>query len=317
MKYVYIFLITMLLCSCFSSKKNAEPVSAALSVTPNEHASILSKPFDESWGRGEYTGVNDLSELIAWINDTSIKSLSLDRGNFSDLSPLTALTELEELNIESNDNITDISPLVSLANLKKLTLFGLHGLSAENMEPISALVNLRYLKLHVWYLNERYFRMLLPLQQLETLILSNGALLDVTYISQMHSLIELEITPGWENQIGPDILNIELLGNLTNLERLTILGGIPNFDISWITSLQNLEYLEMRSSAIDDIRPLLELPNLVTVNLYKTNVQDGTSLLESKSIKGIYGFYGEGISDEWFLRFRERGIEFIPFNSDR
>jgi hypothetical protein len=50
-----------------------------------------------------------------------------------------------------------------------------------------------------------------------------------------------------------------------------------------------------------------------------TNVTDITPLLESKSIKSISGPYVEeyDVESELIRLFRERGIDFFPFTSDR
>ena len=310
----------LVLCVLFSScagKKDGEiaPMrDKAMPITlPVEDAAAIPQPFSRRSPGGEYWEVNDLSDFLTYLDDPSIQILGFYRGTFSDLSPLSDLSELKELSIDFNRNVTNISPLASLVNLKKLILF---ETGMKNIEPISSLVNLRHLEIRDWELKERYFREFLPLQQLEILVLLTGTLLDAAYISQLHSLKELNITPRWEGDIEADIVSIELLGNLSNLERLTI-WAVPNLDISWIADLQNLEYLELRGCMINDISPLLTLPHLVEVNLIASTVGDFTPLLESKSIKSITGFYGENFSDELIVQFRERGIEFQPSISDR
>ena len=56
---------------------------------------------------------------------------------------------------------------------------------------------------------------------------------DATYISQLRSLRVLSITSG-------PMINIGLLGNLVNLEKLVLRGDVGPIDLSWITNLQNL-----------------------------------------------------------------------------
>jgi internalin A len=247
------------------------------------------------------------------LDDPSIQVLGFYRGTFSDLSPLTALTDLEELDITSNRNVTDISPLVSLVNLKKLILF---ETGIESIEPISSLVNLRHLEI-IGYA-DRYYRELLSLQHLEILNLHNQEPLDVTYIAQLSTLRDLEISPGY-TRFDAEILNIELLRNLANLERLVI--HFPSdINLTWIAGLRNLTELELRGDTISDIRPLLELPNLVTVNLYGTEVRDLSPLLESTSIKRIIGpvtskQFEDGV--ELRRQFRARGIELSAYEDYR
>jgi internalin A len=258
---------------------------------------------------GTYWNMNDLTYFLT---DTSIKSLDLYRGTFSDLSPLTELTVLEELSIESNDYVTDISPIGSLVNLKKLKLSneGYRG----SIEAISSLVNLRNLNLHY---NDRCYKELVPLQQLEELTLSNAPMVvfDATYIAQLSSLKMFAYTGGGDPE---GIINIEQLRNLVNLEELYISSN-NNLDLSWITRLQKLEKLATSRCTIDNISPLLELPNLVNVDFTKTEVKDITPLLKSRSIKNILIAYppNEINDDKLYRLFEERGIEFTVYYHDR
>ncbi|MDR0443044.1 MAG: hypothetical protein LBH44_06535 [Treponema sp.] len=318
--YALSFLIAVTLCSCVGKKTNggALPVASETVTSENEpdiiaieNSNIKPQPF-RSFSNGTYYHVTDLSDLLAYIDDPTIKSLDLYAGDFSDLSPLAMLTELEELYIQSNIYVTDISPLKSLTNLKKLDLF---GLPLESIEPISSLVNLRHLELAGY--KDCCFKELLPLKRLETLRLVNRTTLDATYIAQLQSLTKLSYTPGAG---GAVITNIEQLRKLINLKDLAVVG--VDLDISWITYLQNLESLAFSGCIINDISPLAKLPNLIDVELYQSEVRDITPLLESKSIKKISeallpcfgnddGAYERRQTFETELqhRFRERGIE--------
>ncbi|MDR0443045.1 MAG: hypothetical protein LBH44_06540 [Treponema sp.] len=131
MKYIIVVLIVVTLCACFRSIANNDPLPPGFSsvaqsdlsqTTYSESKSTIPQPFS-SFSNGSYWDVSDLSDLLAFIGDTSLKSLKIFSGTFSDLSPLKQLTELEELYIRgSTPNITDISSLSSFVNLKKLVL---------------------------------------------------------------------------------------------------------------------------------------------------------------------------------------------------
>jgi Leucine-rich repeat (LRR) protein len=316
MKYVFSFLFFVIICSCSIPKKDIQPPAEyALSSIPrtiietdHENASVeddTTQYYSYSYNRDYDVIYYDASDLTFLLVDKSIRALSLYGGTYQDLSPLSMLQELEELSIMSNDYIINISPIASLINLKKLRLIS--NVMIESIAPISALTNLRHLEI---FHDDGYYEELIPLQQLEYLLLMGYNRLDTSYIAQLHSLKELYI------DCGP-ITNIELLKNLVNLEKLFINSG--GFDISWITHLQNLKELELRVNRIDDISPLLELPNLVDVSLYKTVVRDIRPLSESRSIKRITGFVLESSTGELDLNsvFWERGIEYIPYFSDR
>jgi Leucine-rich repeat (LRR) protein len=281
----------------------------------------------------ENENLDDFSYLFS---DTSIKSLRLDGGSYSDLSPLAMLHDLEELSIDFNNNITDISPIGSLSRLKKLeldlldsltdissigSLVGLESLAIHNcpkiesIEAVSFLVNLKHLSI-VYSYSDKYYKELVPLKHLEVLTIYNYVRerMDVSYIAQLYALKELEIKPPTYHS-EDRLININQLGNLINLEKLS-LSYLDGVDLSWITSLQKLKELSLRYCTINDISPLLELPNLERVGLQISKVKDIAPLLESKSIKIISGPIVENDIGFYDL-FWERGIEYYPHTTDR
>ena len=310
MKYICAILIAMTLCSCFASRTDSR--SDSIEVSEVENNRTIQQPFSRFIGGDEFLHVNDLSSLLAYLDDTPIRALGFRFGTFSDLSPLSALTELVDLDIRFNDNITDLSPLGSLVSLQRLAL---NQRFVGSIEPLSLLVNLQYLNLV--YVNSNY-RELLPLQNLETLILSERGegCLDVTYISQLRSLRVLDISSRSINNIG-------LLGNLVNLEKLVIRGD-GRIDLSWVRSLQNIKYLELYGTAIECINVLAELSNLVEVHLFNSVLSDPTPLLESRSIQIIVQYHDELPTDDVYYEairlqnlFKEQSINFSRIFSDR
>jgi len=324
-KYISIILIIAFTSSC--SNKGKEPNSLPVVPIDNNNSGISESFIDssimiEATGDksdavnkknkytkdyfGTYFNVDDLSFLL---DDTSIKSLNLSGGTFFDLSVLTAFKGLEELKITSNTYITDISPLSSLENLKKLELFNIDNL--ESIKPLSSLINLQYLRLSY---SDNYFRELVPLQCLEVLDLTALGIMseehNITYIAQLQSLKELCLNTGV-------IINGEHLSKLVNLERLYFSGY--EFKLSWIISLKNIKELIINCrSPINDVSPLLELPNLTKVNFCWTKIKDIRPLLQSKSLKKvtITIFEDDTFSDVYSL-FEEKGIELQSFNSGR
>jgi Leucine-rich repeat (LRR) protein len=345
----------MSVCSCHSSKVTKTADSPAETMLPSyeetlpedipetaavENTGQKPEPFSRFW-YDNYYGVSDLSDLLDYINDASIKTLMLRDCTFTDLSPLSRLPELETLSILDNPHISDLSPLSSLENLKILLLDELPHI--ESIAPLSTLVNLRYLRLEY---SDVYFRELVPLQNLEKLYLgSYGEIVDFTYISQLQSLKRFSISPIYPFSIThfnastysntfKEMQNVEKLGDLINLESLgvstpmiedTMPEFFPrNFDISWIIALQKLREFSLNHSSIDDISPLAELPNLAEVDLYQTRVKDITPLLKSKSIKKIWRpitansetddpDYPSTIITNLYRQFEERGIDFSIF----
>jgi Leucine-rich repeat (LRR) protein len=331
MKYLYFLLATSVFISCSNASRgnqvyytfNADEISnpaedVLLTIPETSIETFPENPSVKGVNAGQYTFeiVNgtywDMNDLTYFLSDTSLKSLSLYKGTFHDLSPLAELTALEELEISSNRYITDISPIGSLVNLKKLILF--NCLEIKSIEALSSLVNLRYLNL---VYKDKYYGELLPLQKLEVLELYNisPSQLDVSYIAQLQSLKELSVNIGNDDD---SIMNIRQLENLINLKKIYI-RNVIDLDISWITQLQKLNEVFFENCKINDISPLVELPDLIEVRLWRSTVNDLSPLLESRSIKSITGFVLNNDNRELTLSslFWDRSIEFAPFWSDR
>jgi Leucine-rich repeat (LRR) protein len=246
-----------------------------------------------------------LGDLSGLADYAFVKSLYLGSGHFSDLSPLSAFQNLEELELYNNRNITDISPLESLIQLRRLTLLSCPNI--QSIQALSTLTNLQYLRLASY--DDMYYKELAPLWQLEILVLEAGVIpeLDLRYIAQLTSLKVLVIDARYKDGVR---VNIELLRSLVNLERLILAyNSVETLDLNWIKSLQKLNYLGIKSSAVDDLRPLLALPNLTEVLFDYTKVKDLSVLLESRSIKQIWEpEYQTLVGSELAMLFFEKGI---------
>ena len=58
----------------------------------------------------------DILDLKYMIN---LRYLNLDDNNLTDLSPVSGLTDLEQLSVNKNPDLTDLSPLAGLTGLRK------------------------------------------------------------------------------------------------------------------------------------------------------------------------------------------------------
>ena len=86
-------------------------------------------------------------EVLQWIKDAKesrATELAISFKNISDLSPLTALTNLTRLDLSMN-NITDLTPLAGLTNLTIVELYYNYNLS--DLSPLARLTNLTTLTL--------------------------------------------------------------------------------------------------------------------------------------------------------------------------
>ncbi len=148
------------------------------------------------------SSVESLEGLQFAVN---LESLGLPDNSVSDLSPLSALVQLRNLDLAKNDNITDISVLQNLVNLETIDL------SANNISDLS------------------------PLQDLGALRELRMSFNTVSDLSPLQGLTELRVLLLTGNLIE----EVDALANLTNLRRL-LLSRNPIVDISGLAENEGL-----------------------------------------------------------------------------
>ena len=152
-------------------------------------------------------------------------------NNITDISPLSNLTQLSELNLGRN-NITDISPLSNLTNLSELDLW---DSNITDISPLSNLTNLRWLEL------------------------SNNNVSDISPLGSLTKLSELYLQSN-------NITDVSPLGGLTNLRWLSLDANNVS-DISPLRGLTNLSWLDLSFNNVSDISSLGGLTNLTELLL--------------------------------------------------
>ncbi|MDR2943331.1 MAG: leucine-rich repeat protein [Treponema sp.] len=228
-----------------------------------------------------------------------------------DITFLLDMPDLEEVDLGSNDLLTDITPLAGLTKIERLYIYDCPKI--ENIKPLSSLVNLEYLFLTH---NDNYdYNVLAPLPNLDhfSLFCYYPVELDLGSVGRLHYLRSLRFG---NTNIFKRIKtkNINELHNLSNLEKLEILG-VTDLDLLWIFGLHDLIELTLDNCTVKDLIPLANLPNLVEVHLEGCNIKDITPLLRSNSIKHVVVFNDikGGISDNTRSLFKQKGIELDIF----
>ena len=69
---------------------------------------------------------------------------------------------------------------------------------------------------------------------------------------------------------------------------MLILADNEITDISTLTTLKDLEYIELFMNKIPDMSPLTEMPSLIDVNICNTGVSDLTPLFELTSVRRLW-----------------------------
>ena len=153
---------------------------------------------------------NDITDLSFLTDMTGLRNLDLGNGNSSlvDLTPLSALTELEWLGLPQSQ-ISDLTPLSGLTKLEGLYCNGSWGNTAGSISDLSPLANLT---------------------SLTELSIPVGQITDLSPLSGMTKLSRLQLY-GDITQV--DLSDINGLTNLTELRLNSYDGtGFPAKDLS-------------------------------------------------------------------------------------
>ncbi len=155
-------------------------------------------------GRVNSNSISDLSPLSGLIKLTE---LNLFRNTIGDISPLSNLTELRVLDISGNSYISDLSPLSGLTGMRTLHLY---TNDVSDLSPLSDMTELRWLDVSnnlIWDISP-----LSGLTELGGVALNNNAISDLSPLSGMPRLRRVH---GWDcdvSDLSPLVENAGLRG---------------------------------------------------------------------------------------------------------
>jgi hypothetical protein len=178
------------------------------------------------------------------------------------------------------------------------------------MPPIANLNNLKYLE---WPSRIKNISTIVNFRNLEFLRINFYE--DIEGIDCIFDLVNLKRL--WIRGKDSYLMNLKHIGKLHNLEELFI-HGITQDGLNNLSNLKQLNYLEIFGMSIEDISPLLNLPNLKTICLYSNHYHvDITPLASSKSLIEIILLFGSEQEYNKFMNnqgkiFSENGISIPP-----
>ena len=196
----------------------------------------------------------------------------------SDISVISSLNKLEELDLSVND-ISDISPLQKLKNLKIVELLD------NNISDISPLQNLK--KIEILNLTSNQISNISILSFLPKINYLALSLNDISDISALKELKDLRHLSFLKNKIS----NLDTLKDLKRLEYLELtLNQIK--DISPLGNLENLSTLALIGNFIKDIKPLISLQKIELLSLENNPIKDcPPEVWQTNDIKQIRAFF--------------------------
>jgi len=214
---------------------------------------------------------------------TELRTLILDSCALTDISQFSSLTKIVDLDL-SNNSITDISVLSLMLDLESVSL------TNNPLESIAGLTTCSALK-HVAITNcgitsigplaekgellsihaaNNQISDLTPLEhctKLETLVVSNNLIENISVLGSLH---DLKTFDGSTNTITaiPDF----------DEEKSTLVRFSANYnqieDLSGLSGIDSLNYVELDYNLISDIHPLIDNYNLVKVDVWDNPIPD-------------------------------------------
>lgn len=205
---------------------------------------------------------------------TGAKSITLNDGGFTVLTPLSGLTNLTELHINGNVSLSTIDPITSLVNLEKLSI------TLSRVKNITALETMT--KLTDVVLVSNGIVDVAPLANavnLENLQLSSNAIADPSPLNNLTKLTNLDIS-------GNEITDISSLSALVNLTSLNVwTNELKNIEV--VSNFEKLITFQAGNDGLSDLSPLSDLPELVEVNISNSDVSDLTTLTPIETLESV------------------------------
>ena len=155
-------------------------------------------------GRVNSNSISDLSPLSGLIKLTE---LNLFRNTIADISPLSNLTELRVLDISGNSYISDLSPLSGLTRMKTLHLY---TNDVSDLSPLTGMTDLRWLDVSsnlIWDISP-----LSGLTELGGVALNNNAVSDFSPLSGLTRLRRVHSSNCDVSDLSPLVENAGLRG---------------------------------------------------------------------------------------------------------
>ena len=227
-----------------------------------------------------YLGGNpiDPGTLSSLTSLPDLMILDLSTCGLSDISFLRDFSFLQELYLGHN-TITDLSPLEGFSDLTMLELqYNPIGENQASLDIISGLSRLTWLDMKECSLSDLTF--LIPLQFLMNTDLSNNQISDLTPLRYTTLLEYLDVSTNAVSDLTP-------LSTLTNLYLLYAFHNDLSGDVNALSSLTQLQYLDLHKNSITDISALKNLTNLEILDLEDNEIAD-FSVLDGLHLEELY-----------------------------
>lgn len=218
-----------------------------------------------------------LSDLSPLSNIDSLKEINITRSRFTDVDALKDISNLETLML-ANNRITDVSAFSNSSSLQSIKHLNLKNNPITDLTPLVNLNNIESIDLE--NTGDNVFRPLAETDfyskinidldnRLESYVKSKLGIDSSTQLRMGDILTLDDITYNSTSQYF-GIGSLDGLEYADNLERLTIVNGRQSTrftDISNLSGLKKLTYIRLPNHSIRDASPLSELDSIEYLNL--------------------------------------------------
>jgi len=207
---------------------------------------------------------NSIQDLSPLMDMPELKNLDLSDNKISNIGPLMGLTKLERLNLEGNS----ISSLAALSDLSKLTELYLKGNPLKNISAIAKLSELKYLGLQNTGIDDAALQKLYGLKNLKTAALEDNSALTKSGVDELKKKL-----PNCKITHSEFKAQIEIGGTKVNVDAETVnLSGLGITDISALSELSAVKYLDLSDNTISDFSALYGLQTLKELYVSGTGI---------------------------------------------
>ena len=197
-----------------------------------------------------------------------------DNPSLTDLTPVSKLTQLKELNISG----TILSDLIPIRNLTHLEVLHCQNTRIDDLSPLKYAVSLRELNCAKTRISS--LDILKDFPELSKLDASQTFVEDLSPLASLKKLKELLINETWVGDLNP-------LKNLEALETFNCSKTRVN-SIQPLKGLQNLQNLYIENTEVASLQPLIESQGLRLLFADGSYINNLTPLKELPGIKKIY-----------------------------
>ena len=249
--------------------------------------------------------ITDLSEIGRLSH---LRVLELSYNQISDLTPLSQLPKLEVLLLYRN-LVEDLTPLAGLTQLRHLDL---SDCQVADISPLAGMTELVALSL---YKNDRIrdFSPIARLPQLTDLNLSfcHGPSLSTELLAGLPQLLNLRL----QGNMLSSPAQLAAIGRMSRLEQLTLGMNPVIADLTPLSGLAKLLYLDVHSCSITDLTPVSKLTNLRKLVVNVNRIRDLSPLAACTRLHSLFCFGNPIASADVILKLPSLRMVSLPKES--